>query len=106
MEGMVALVTGAASGIGLATVEALAARGAAVVALDVAFNRSADNSDLPQAAMCLQVDVTDETALQEAIQSAVRQFGGIDLLVSNAGASRPAVCWQISMKPRGNNRSI
>ena len=51
MEGMVALVTGAASGIGLATVEALAARGAAVVALDVAFNRSADNSDLPQAAM-------------------------------------------------------
>ena len=86
MEGMVALVTGAASGIGLATVEALAARGAAVVALDVAFNRSADNSDLPQAAMCLQVDVTDETALQEAIHSAVRQFGGIDLLVSNAGS--------------------
>ena len=86
MEGMVALVTGAASGIGLATVEALAARGAAVVALDVAFNRSADNSDLPPAAMCLQVDVTDETALQEAIHSAVRQFGGIDLLVSNAGS--------------------
>lgn len=86
MEGMVALVTGAASGIGLATVEALAARGAAVVALDVAFNRSAGNSDLPQAAMCLQVDVTDETALQEAIHSAVRQFGGIDLLVSNAGS--------------------
>ncbi len=86
MEGMVALVTGAASGIGLATVEALAARGAAVVALDVAFNRSADNSDLPQAAMCLQVDVTDETALQEAIHAAVRQFGGIDLLVSNAGS--------------------
>ena len=86
MEGMVALVTGAASGIGLATVEALAARGAAVVALDVAFNRSAGDSDLPQAAMCLQVDVTDETALQEAIHSAVRQFGGIDLLVSNAGS--------------------
>jgi rhamnose utilization protein RhaD (predicted bifunctional aldolase and dehydrogenase)/NAD(P)-dependent dehydrogenase (short-subunit alcohol dehydrogenase family) len=86
MEGMVALVTGAASGIGLATVEALAARGAAVVALDVAFSRSAGNSDLPQAAMCLQVDVTDETALQEAIHSAVRQFGGIDLLVSNAGS--------------------
>ena len=36
--------------------------------------------------MCLQVDVTDETALQEAIHSAVRQFGGIDLLVSNAGS--------------------
>ena len=86
MEGMVALVTGAASGIGLATVEALAARGAAVIALDVAFNRSADNSDLPQAAMCLQVDVTDETGLQEAIRAAVRQFGGIDLLVSNAGS--------------------
>ena len=36
--------------------------------------------------MCQQVDVTDETALQEAIHAAVRQFGGIDLLVSNAGS--------------------
>ncbi|MEC9086000.1 MAG: bifunctional aldolase/short-chain dehydrogenase [Pseudomonadota bacterium] len=86
MEGMVALVTGAASGIGLATVESLAARGAAVVALDVAFTHSEGSSELPSAAMCLQVDVTDEAALQDAIYSVVRQFGGIDLLVSNAGS--------------------
>tara|TARA_B100001057_G_scaffold31450_2_gene28625 strand:- start:1510 stop:3489 length:1980 start_codon:yes stop_codon:yes gene_type:complete len=105
MEGMVALVTGAASGIGLATAEALAARGAAVVALDVAFADSAGNLGPAHAEMRLQVDVTDKTAVQDAIYSAVRQFGGIDLLVSNAGSFPPSsllaeideVMWQQSL---------
>ena len=90
MEGKVALVTGAASGIGLATAEELAARGAAVIAIDVAFSGPPGNLELAQAEVCLQVDVTDETAVQDAIYSVVRQFGGIDLLVSNAGGFPPS----------------
>lgn len=81
--GEIALVTGAAAGIGKACVEALLARGAAVVGLDIdpAIEGLLDRRDF----LGLPCDVTDEAALEGALEVAVRQFGGLDMLVLNAG---------------------
>ena len=81
--GEIALVTGAASGIGKACVASLLARGAAVVGLDlnpeiVSLHNRKDFLGIP-------CNVTDEDALADAIEQAVRRFGGLDMLVLNAG---------------------
>jgi rhamnose utilization protein RhaD (predicted bifunctional aldolase and dehydrogenase)/NAD(P)-dependent dehydrogenase (short-subunit alcohol dehydrogenase family) len=81
--GEVALVTGAASGIGKACVEALMARGAAVVALDLQ-PAIATLFDKPNY-RGIQCDVGDEAQLKAAIAQGVEAFGGIDMLVLNAG---------------------
>ncbi|HXV14873.1 MAG TPA: SDR family oxidoreductase, partial [Candidatus Krumholzibacteria bacterium] len=81
--GRVALVTGAASGIGRATVDAFLKAGACVAALDIAGAvLSAWNDARVSAFVC---DVTDATALDYAVENTVRRFGGIDAVVSNAG---------------------
>lgn len=87
-EGKVAVVTGAASGIGKACVDALLAQGAAVVALDVAedFAEQMTSADL----LALHCDVTSETAIRAALHSAVQTFGGVDVLISNAGVFPPS----------------
>ncbi|HEX8986377.1 MAG TPA: bifunctional aldolase/short-chain dehydrogenase [Rhodocyclaceae bacterium] len=81
--GEVALVTGAASGIGRACVEALLARGAAVVALDL----KADIESLSNhpGYLGIRCDVSDEAQLKDAVARGVEAFGGIDMLVLNAG---------------------
>jgi rhamnose utilization protein RhaD (predicted bifunctional aldolase and dehydrogenase)/NAD(P)-dependent dehydrogenase (short-subunit alcohol dehydrogenase family) len=81
--GEVALVTGAASGIGKACVESFLKRGAAVVALD----RNAAVATLWPRADVLGVvcDLTDAQAIDAALDQAVKRFGGIDMLVLNAG---------------------
>jgi rhamnose utilization protein RhaD (predicted bifunctional aldolase and dehydrogenase)/NAD(P)-dependent dehydrogenase (short-subunit alcohol dehydrogenase family) len=78
--GEIACVTGAASGIGKACVDALLKRGAAVVGLDVA----AQHSERPDY-LALQCDVTSEQAIAEALEKTVRNFGGLDMLILNAG---------------------
>jgi rhamnose utilization protein RhaD (predicted bifunctional aldolase and dehydrogenase)/NAD(P)-dependent dehydrogenase (short-subunit alcohol dehydrogenase family) len=83
LTGEVALVTGAASGIGRATVEALVETGAAVAALDVAPAIQAV-FDNPQV-LPIRCDVTDSEALRDALQQTVMIFGGLDMLVLNAG---------------------
>ena len=81
--GEVAVVTGAASGIGKACVESFLKRGAAVVGLD----RNAAIESLWQREGVLGVicDLTDAKAIATALESAVRRFGGVDMLVLNAG---------------------
>ena len=79
MDGLAALVTGAGSGIGLATAEALLAEGARVAALDLA-PPPARAGLLP-----LVCDVTDEASVAVAAARAARELGSIDVLVNNAG---------------------
>ena len=82
-SGEVALVTGAASGIGKACVESLLARGAAVVALDLDAKVSALISGANY--LGLQCDLTQEAQFKQALVQAVETFGGLDMLVLNAG---------------------
>jgi len=93
LNGKVALVTGAARGIGFATAQTLIARGASVVVVDLdegAAQRAA--ADLHGTrALGLAADVTDRGAIQRAVATAVEHFGGLDVVVANAGiASRGA----------------
>ena len=78
-EGIVAAVTGGGSGIGLATARLLAASGASVAALDL------DPAAAVEAALPLAADVTDEDSLRAAVAAVVERFGGLDVLVNNAG---------------------
>jgi len=85
--GEVAFVTGAASGIGAACVEALLARGAAVAGLDIKpeIERLHQRPDY----LGIVSDVTDEKQLENALEKTVRQFGGLDMLILNAGLFPP-----------------
>jgi len=80
LSGLRALVTGGASGIGLAIARACVEEGAAVVVLDRAPEAPAD---LPGGYVC--ADVTDDAAVRAAVEAAVAQLGGLDVLVNNAG---------------------
>ena len=77
--GLAALVTGGASGIGLATARLLAARGARVAALD-RVGPPAEDGIYPVLA-----DVTDDAAVRDAVAQAGQALGGLDILVNNAG---------------------
>lgn len=89
LDGKVALVTGASSGIGAATAIALAAEGAAVA---IAARRTdrlealrAKLDEQSASVLVLELDVTDEQACRVAVRSTVDELGGLDILVNNAG---------------------
>jgi NAD(P)-dependent dehydrogenase (short-subunit alcohol dehydrogenase family) len=86
--GEIALVTGAARGIGRATAAAFLAEGAAVVGVD-ADPGIADTFPAAPAWLAVEADVTDEDAVDAAIDQTVTAFGGLDILVLNAGIFPP-----------------
>jgi rhamnose utilization protein RhaD (predicted bifunctional aldolase and dehydrogenase)/NAD(P)-dependent dehydrogenase (short-subunit alcohol dehydrogenase family) len=81
--GEVVLITGAASGIGKACVDSFLQRGAAVIALDI--NEAISTLCDQHGFLGLQCDVSDQEQIQSAIEQGVQQFGGIDMLLLNAG---------------------
>lgn len=86
----VALVTGAASGIGKATAQKLAAEGACVVIADLSLEKAQEAAaeiGSADVAVGVQVDVSSAEAVQAAVDAAVLAFGGVDLVVNNAGLS-------------------
>jgi 2-dehydro-3-deoxy-L-rhamnonate dehydrogenase (NAD+) len=84
-DGKVALVTGGASGIGLATVELLAARGAAVAVFDL------DVSSLPPGVLGIEGDVTDSSAADAAVAQVSRALGSLNVLACCAGVAGDSV---------------
>ena len=89
LAGRVALITGAASGIGKATAERLAAEGAAVMITDVDDESgkavAGGLSARGREAAYLHLDVVSEQEWQQAVEGTVGQLGGLDILVNNAG---------------------
>ncbi len=78
-DGLAAIVTGGASGIGLATARLLAARGARVAALDV------KPDDVPEPLVGIECDVTDDARIRASVEEVVSRFGRLDIVVNNAG---------------------
>jgi len=78
-DGLVALVTGGASGIGAAVVRLLSSRGAQVAVLD------RDPGDPQHAALSIPCDVTDPSAVDSAVSAVVERLGRLDVVVNNAG---------------------
>ena len=93
LEGRVAVITGASSGIGEATAKALAARGASVALLARRRDRlEALNSEIQKAggqSAVWQIDVTDRKAVERAAAEVVGKFGRVDIVVNNAGVMLP-----------------
>lgn len=102
-EGKVVLVSGAASGIGRACVQELVTEGACVIALDIDASIEEQYSSPSVLGLCC--DVTEEDAIKTAVQQGVASFGGIDVLVNNAGCfvsperleSMSSANWQSSL---------
>jgi 2-keto-3-deoxy-L-fuconate dehydrogenase len=90
LDGFAAVVTGGASGIGLATAALLAARGARVAVLDrgtgeVPAPLESLRGEVPAPLESLRADVTDDAEVRAAVDEAAARLGGIDIVVNNAG---------------------
>ena len=89
-EGKVAIVTGGASGLGKATAEALVAAGAKVAIWDINAEQGEQvAAELGNNAYFTQINVTDEAAVEKAVEEVVKRFGAIHILANIAGIARP-----------------
>ena len=86
LSGQIAVVTGGASGLGFAVAKALRDEGAEVAVLDIAADAVAKAAK-SIGALGLGCDVTDASAVDRAVAEVVKAFGGVDILISNAGAA-------------------
>lgn len=99
LDGKVALITGAASGIGWVSAERFVRAGAKVVATDIADEQGkALQRSLGDDAIYVHADVTSEADMRAAVDAAVETFGGLDIMFNNAGApGDPAPLTEVSV---------
>jgi rhamnulose-1-phosphate aldolase/alcohol dehydrogenase len=105
LQGKVALVTGAAGGIGRAVVDSLASAGACVVAFDLDAD-GAKEAVADYDGVGVGGDVTSETAVAEAFAAAVEAYGGLDIVVSNAGVASSAAIEDTTLAEWERNHAI
>ncbi len=92
LNGKVALVTGAARGIGFETARQLHLRGASVAVLDLGAEEAREAAErIGPRAFGVRADVTDEGGMLAAVAAVVDRFGGLDVVVANAGIAPPTV---------------
>jgi NAD(P)-dependent dehydrogenase (short-subunit alcohol dehydrogenase family) len=90
LPGKVALVTGAARGIGYETARLLHARGASVALVDLDLEHTTRAAEaIGERTIAIGADVTDAEAMEAAVEEAVERFGGLDIAVANAGVAPP-----------------
>jgi NAD(P)-dependent dehydrogenase (short-subunit alcohol dehydrogenase family) len=107
LQGRVALVTGAAGGIGRAIVDALAALDACVVAFDVDADGAGEAvAELGDRGLAVAGDVTSEEAVAGAYAAAIERFGGVDIVVSNAGIASSAAIEETTLAEWNRNHAI
>jgi NAD(P)-dependent dehydrogenase (short-subunit alcohol dehydrogenase family) len=87
LDGTVAVVTGAARGIGQAIAQALASNGASVVYADVDLDAATRSAAALPGTMPLGFDVTSETEVETGLNAVMERFGRLDILVNNAGVN-------------------
>jgi 3alpha(or 20beta)-hydroxysteroid dehydrogenase len=85
LDGQVALITGAARGMGEATARLMASRGAQVVLGDILPEVKEVAASIGDGALAVTLDVTDEQGWRDAVEAGEKAFGKISILVNNAG---------------------
>ena len=107
LAGRVAFVTGGAGGIGSAVARSLASRGACIVVCDLDEAGAAEVAEsLPEPGIQARADVTDEGEVVGAVRRAVLEYGGVDVVVSNAGLASSAPIEETSVEMWDKNHAV
>ena len=107
LAGRVAFVTGGAGGIGSAVARSLASRGACVVVCDFDEEGAGDVAgSLPEPGIPARADVTDEGEVARAYRHAILEYGGVDVVVSNAGLASSAPIEETSVEMWDKNHAV
>jgi NAD(P)-dependent dehydrogenase (short-subunit alcohol dehydrogenase family) len=107
LAGRVAFVTGGAGGIGSAVARSLATEGACVVACDLDEEGAREVADsLQQPGIAARADVTDEGEVARAYRQAILEYGGVDVVVSNAGLASSAPIEETSVEMWDKNHAV